>query len=366
MTPSLDAQRVSATTTGTVKNETKWPRVIHSLHGSSLGLACPRARSVLPADMNVNAVEFQQDASSAEDEVVARLKALFPAWNRKHLTSVWTASGRNWNRTIQEIHQVESEIQGTTSSLVGTPAAPYQVAPRPAQGPAVAADAFPTLGAAAAPAPSHATTSSWALKARQSASNAPNVAPRLHPPGSLQPAAPRAPPTRDVWESGGRIHQFQTGHAVSHSYAVEREHARDLALARNTLFEEATRAYQRGDKKLAKDLGAKGREYNALMHAAHETAARTLFDTRNASVVSGSGRRTIDLHGLHVREAIRALSEVLDDCKRRSEPEVDVVVGTGRHSTQQRGVLRRSIIEHVVASGYRYTEQYAGCITVLL
>lgn len=46
---------------------------------------------------------------------------------------------------------------------------------------------------------------------------------------------------------------------------------------------QATQAYQRGDKALAKELGIKGRLLNEQMKAEHATAAAAIFSSRNSS-----------------------------------------------------------------------------------
>jgi len=307
--------------------------------------------------MNINASEFKCSVGETSDaDVVASLKMAFPTWNSKSLRSTYESCGRDWSRTLQEIYQIESEIHGGCSSSVSRPVAP---AARPP-------NQFPALGN---PVPRNAGTStscsSWAAKARHSNANPTSVTANTSlPPRSYDQTSKGAP--RAVWESQGKIQQYETGHALSQTYALERENARDLALARNKLFEEATRAFQRGDKKLAKELGAKGREYNERMHQAHDAAAHSIFASRNSVSSQSCGRRTVDLHGLHVREASRVLAGILDECKRQSMSEIDVVVGTGNHSTTQSGVLRRSMIDQIVKSGYRYREEFSGCITVYL
>jgi len=133
------------------------------------------------------------------------------------------------------------------------------------------------------------------------------------------------------------VARVSTGAAVAQDYAQAREAAAQHARARNACFEGATRAFQAGNKAAAKELGRKGRWHNEQMKALHEVAARETFRQRNSGAAAG-GRgapRTIDLHGLHVAEAVRFLAEELEGQRRGAR--VFVVVGTGHHSHYTQG-----------------------------
>ena len=138
----------------------------------------------------------------------------------------------------------------------------------------------------------------------------------------------RAPEAATPW--------VDTGDAVSAMYREEREQAREWALARNQMFEQATRAYLTGDKALAKELSAKGRWYNDQMKAAHARASEAIFQQRNEALPVAGGRahvRTLDLHGLHVREARAVLDRELGAAS--SAHPVRLIVGTGHHPVGQ-------------------------------
>lgn len=342
--------------------------------------------------MNPNACDFQEPVD--DDAAVAFLKQRFPAWNRKHLFERWVSSSRNVSVCLREISVIESEISGAPVAL----ARPRPLQPTPVWTPAPAASTadFPALGTEV-PTTTGGACSTWASKAKTG--GVPSLTaqqPRARPPPGFVSRS-LSEPTRDIWSSG--VQQVTTGAALSSQYAEARRDARDLAIARNKCFEEATRAFQRGDKALAKELGAKGREcvvlmlvlgrarlfccshappsvthtpslflrYNQAMAAAHEVAAQSIFDSRNDVSISHGGRRVIDLHGLHVKEATGKLLEILDTAKRRGvEQEIDVVVGEGKHSKTNSGVLRRSVVDAVERAGFRFRENYAGLLTVYL
>jgi hypothetical protein len=60
-----------------------------------------------------------------------------------------------------------------------------------------------------------------------------------------------------------------TGAVVASTYKALREEARGLAIARNKLLEEATQAYLRGAKDVAKNLSLSGHNINERMKECH-------------------------------------------------------------------------------------------------
>ncbi len=317
--------------------------------------------------MNPNAGAFFSSSSPAldDDEVVRSLASMFPGWNRKHLLSYWVNSGRDWESCVREISVIESEVVAGASAAV-----PKVVQPQPtsvwAPSPIGRSEEFPTLGSDDSTRASSATNS-WATKAKQNLGAPTPSQPRRTPPGFYGgvPSNRDVAPQKPIWESG--VQHVSTGGAVSAQYASARGDARTMAIARNKLFEEATRAFQRGDKKLAKELGARGRELNEAMHALHSAAAQGIFESRNAVSQSNGGRRVVDCHGLHAKEGVCRVMEILDSARRLGEErEIDVVVGTGSHSKTNSGVLRRAIVDAIEMAGYRFRETYAGMLTVYL
>ncbi|KAF8393637.1 hypothetical protein HHK36_021883 [Tetracentron sinense] len=186
---------------------------------------------------------------------------------------------------------------------------------------------------------------------------------RLHNHGSAQ-AAP-------VW--------LETGEAVANMYSELREEARDHARLRNVCFEQARQAYLIGNKALAKELSVKGQLYNMHMKAAHEKAQESIYRQRNPvpPKLQGHGReqeRMIDLHGLHVSEAIHVLKHELSVLRRaaRSTEQrlpVYICVGTGHHTKGSRTPARLPVaVERYLLEeeGLDYTEPQAGLLRVVI
>lgn len=180
--------------------------------------------------------------------------------------------------------------------------------------------------------------------------------------------SPRAAP---VW--------LETGDAVANMYSELREEARDHARLRNAYFEQARQAYLIGNKALAKELSVKGQLHNIHMKAAHGKAQDSIYRLRNpvGPEMQGNGRgqeRMIDLHGLHVSEAIQILKHelsVLRSTARAAEQrlQVYVCVGTGHHTRGSRTPARlpvavqRYLLEE---EGLDYSEPQPGLLRVVI
>ncbi|KAK9076873.1 hypothetical protein SSX86_005207 [Deinandra increscens subsp. villosa] len=172
---------------------------------------------------------------------------------------------------------------------------------------------------------------------------------------------------------------LETGEAVGNMYSEMRGEARDHARLRNAYFEQARQAYLVGHKALAKELSVKGQLHNIQMKAAHEKAQESIYYQRNpvGLDMQGNGRgqeRIIDLHGLHVNEAIHVLKRdlmTLRNFARSAEQrmQVYICVGTGHHTKGTRTPARlpvavqRYLLEE---EGLDYSEPQPGLLRVVL
>ncbi|RDY03479.1 Polyadenylate-binding protein-interacting protein 7 [Mucuna pruriens] len=168
---------------------------------------------------------------------------------------------------------------------------------------------------------------------------------------------------------------LETGDAVANMYSELREEARDHARLRNAYFEQARQAYLVGNKALAKELSVKGQLHNMHMKAAHGKAQESIYRQRNSGApemqVNGRGhQRMIDLHGLHVSEAIHVLKHelsVLRSTARAAEQrlQVYICVGTGHHTRGSRTPARLPIAVQrylLEEEGLDFTEPQPGLI----
>ncbi|XP_012477291.2 polyadenylate-binding protein-interacting protein 7 [Gossypium raimondii] len=144
-----------------------------------------------------------------------------------------------------------------------------------------------------------------------------------------------------------------TGDAVANLYSELREEARDHARLDNACFKQARRAFLVGNKALAKQC-------SLCSCAAHRKARESIYCQRNQVSVSPENVRgkehMIDLHGLHVSEAIHLLNHelsVLRSTARAADQhlQVYICVGTGHHTRGSRtparlaGAVQRYLLE---------------------
>ena len=150
----------------------------------------------------------------------------------------------------------------------------------------------------------------------------------------------------------------ETGDLVSNLYKENRADARDLARVRNVCYEQATTAFLSGNKALAKELSAKGKEAANAMQRAHEQASNQIYSERNRNNSS-----TIDLHGLHVAEALQILKRELGAGGGRSRGEfISILVGTGHHTKGARTPSRlpSSVEQWLISEKIHFTEPVSG------
>ncbi|KAF5726126.1 pentatricopeptide repeat-containing protein [Tripterygium wilfordii] len=172
---------------------------------------------------------------------------------------------------------------------------------------------------------------------------------------------------------------LETGDSVANLYSELREEARDHARLRNAYFEQARQAYLIGNKALAKDLSAKGQLHNAHMKEAHGKAQESIYRQRNPAgpEMQGNGRgheQIIDLHGLHVSEAIHVLKHelsVLRSTARAADKrlQVYICVGTGHHTRGSRTPARLPIAVQrylLVEEHLDYSEPQPGLLRVVI
>uniref|UniRef100_A0A7S3QV60 Smr domain-containing protein n=1 Tax=Dunaliella tertiolecta TaxID=3047 RepID=A0A7S3QV60_DUNTE len=176
----------------------------------------------------------------------------------------------------------------------------------------------------------------------------------------------------------------ETGDTVSKQYADARSEARDWCRLRNHCFQQATLAYCNGNKALAKELSIKGRSAADKMWEAHASAADTILATRNAKhrekraslyqISCGAHPHFVDLHGLHVQEALAVIAQYLEEGT--STPAgghkgnvLRVCVGTGHHTmgpTANAPRLAAAVMNALREWGVRYRVLQPGLLEVLL
>ncbi|XP_034543240.1 NEDD4-binding protein 2 isoform X2 [Notolabrus celidotus] len=118
-------------------------------------------------------------------------------------------------------------------------------------------------------------------------------------------------------------------------------------------FEKAAEAFKQGHKEVASFYSQQGHMHGKRMHEANHRAAFQIFQRVNSSLLP---RNILDLHGLHVDEALEHLAQVLED------------KSTGRGNHSQGGVarIRPAVIDYLTSKHYRFTEPNTGHVLVSL
>lgn len=133
-----------------------------------------------------------------------------------------------------------------------------------------------------------------------------------------------------------------------------------------------------GNKALAKELSAKGKQAAQQMFAAHKRASQQIFFQRNAKLStavdaarhttnSSSNTGVIDLHGLHVREVIAELPQQLAALAAQKQTSVNIIVGAGKHTKGAPGPRLLPAVEAILQElGYNNRQPQPGLIRVNL
>jgi DNA-nicking Smr family endonuclease len=339
------------------------------LNASAAEFTPGQGHSAIPKTEPVsNVLEYEEEYQVDEEAFIAVLKENFPGFSSSSLRDLFRQCSGSLSDTIDALWSIESEVEGQLTAVsmhredrVVRPNCQIQ-----------SEEEFPSLGETRVPtamAPG-IFGGNFAAKVKSSA----GVRTQAQTRQAWQEGGSYSEPkdsgrAAPIWSASESYTRFETGDVMAKEYAEERSDARDHARVRNQCFQQATLAYLSGDRKLAKELGEKGRWHNMMMKKAHEAASQSLFTKRNAAAlgpnVSAGDVPVIDLHGLHVAEAEKILGKVLDEYRTRQIDKVHVIVGVGQHGKVP-SRLPQAIKKYLAGAGLRYSEIYAGMLEVCL
>ncbi|XP_010085230.1 PREDICTED: NEDD4-binding protein 2 [Pterocles gutturalis] len=137
---------------------------------------------------------------------------------------------------------------------------------------------------------------------------------------------------------------------------------------RQECLKKAEEAYRMGMKPVAAFYAHQGRLHEQKMKEAHHAAATQIFEKANTSLLP---MNVLDLHGLHVDEAVNQLSRVLQEKseeyqKTGGKPYLYVITGRGSHSQGGVARIRPAAIRYLTSHNFRFTERKPGCLKVML
>uniref|UniRef100_A0A0E0JFT5 Smr domain-containing protein n=1 Tax=Oryza punctata TaxID=4537 RepID=A0A0E0JFT5_ORYPU len=129
-----------------------------------------------------------------------------------------------------------------------------------------------------------------------------------------------------------------------------------------TYYQKAAMAYSKGEKSYASYLAEEGKHYRELARMEDERASREIFEARNKHITNTV---TIDLHGQHVKQAMRLLKVHMMICVCMPTTFLRVITGCGVEGTGK-GKIKRAVAELVEKEGVEWHEENAGTIVLRL
>ena len=139
-----------------------------------------------------------------------------------------------------------------------------------------------------------------------------------------------------------------------------RDKAGEEASLRGKCFEQSKKEFESGDKAKAKELSDEGKKHGALMEQYNREAADAFFAAHN----QGRDDYTIDLHGLHVDEAIERLKARL--AKIGKSGDLVIIWGAGNHSEGGVRKIKPAVVELLTKEKMNFKDDTPnhGCCTV--
>ncbi|KDP46496.1 hypothetical protein JCGZ_08468 [Jatropha curcas] len=128
-------------------------------------------------------------------------------------------------------------------------------------------------------------------------------------------------------------------------------------------YQRATKAYSNGERQVAAYLSDQGKVQTKLARQADERASQDIFKARNKGIENVI---TIDLHGQHVKQAMKLLKlHLLFGTYVHSIQTLRVITGCGSHGVGK-SKLKQSIIELLEMEGVRWSEENRGTVLIKL
>ncbi|KAG8371497.1 hypothetical protein BUALT_Bualt13G0093800 [Buddleja alternifolia] len=161
----------------------------------------------------------------------------------------------------------------------------------------------------------------------------------------------------------GDSEQGQLIHAKGDEYQVLREDAKQHWGSMKSYYQKATTAFSNGEKEYAAYLSEKGRTHSKRAREADAKASQDIFAVRNRTI---ENMITIDLHGQHIKQAMRLLKlHLLFGAYVQSVRSFRVITGCGSHGVGK-SKLKNSVINLLQKEGISWSEENRGTLLIRL
>ncbi|KAL3518064.1 hypothetical protein ACH5RR_020653 [Cinchona calisaya] len=161
----------------------------------------------------------------------------------------------------------------------------------------------------------------------------------------------------------GEAASMQYSAAKGDDYQVFRQSAKQHWESMKFCYQKAATAFSNGERDYAAVLSEQGRTHNKMAREAEEKASQDIFKARNKAI---ENMITIDLHGQHVKQAMRLLKlHLLFGAYVRSVRSFRVITGCGRHGVGK-SKLKQSVINLLEREGIEWSEENSGTLLIRL
>ncbi|CAI9106966.1 OLC1v1006220C2 [Oldenlandia corymbosa var. corymbosa] len=151
--------------------------------------------------------------------------------------------------------------------------------------------------------------------------------------------------------------------AKGDDYQVLRQNAKQHWESMKLCYTKAASAFSNGNKDYATYMSEQGRKHNMIARESEEKASRDIFESRNKGIENVI---TIDLHGQHVKQAMRLLKlHLLFGAYVRSVRSFRVITGCGSHGLGK-SKLKQSVVNLLEREGITWAEENRGSLLVRL
>jgi len=145
------------------------------------------------------------------------------------------------------------------------------------------------------------------------------------------------------------------------SYEDLRERAMHHFQKRKAYFEQAQQAFRKKTHSVATYYAQMGRVHDAKLKEANHQAANKILNYRK----NHDPQDTIDLHGLHVKEAISALADRLKEFENRPGKQLNIVTGFVKHSSSGPRI-KPAVLAFLARRMYKVFEVNNGLVQVTI